>query len=163
ALLACGCVSTERAPKQVETTPDTPGCAAWEGTRTDPSPSMSASLNTTDLERVTFTDNGEDILNPEPGLHTDLDLTADGDLGAVRGQGFSLVRSYVRLDAYRESTIDSQFLDRLDQSFQRLRAAGLKVVLRFAYNFGIGEPDAAESRVLEHIGQLGPVLAKNAD
>jgi len=166
ALLGSACVSTERAPKPaVETTTDAPGCAAWDGTRAalGTPTGTSAPTGTADLERVAFTDGNQDILNPERGLHTDVDLMADGDLAGARGQGYSLVRSYVRLDAYRESAIDSQFLDRLDKSFDRLRVAGLKVVLRFAYNFGIGEPDASESRVLGHIGQLAPLLRKNAD
>ena len=166
ALLGSACVSTERAPKPVETaTDDAPGCAAWDGTRgrLETPAGASSTTDTANLERVAFTDGNQDILNPERGFHTDVDLMADGDLGGARGQGYSLVRSYIRLDAYRESAIDSPFLDRLDRSFERLRVAGLKVVLRFAYNFGIGEPDASESRVLGHIGQLAPLLRKNAD
>jgi hypothetical protein len=112
---------------------------------------------------VEFTDNGDEILNPERGFHTDVDLLTDTDLTYVRGKGRTLVRSYVRLDDYRDAPIDAAFLDRLDQSFSHLRQAGLKVVLRFAYNFGIGQPDAPESRVLSHIGQLAPLLQKNAD
>jgi len=164
ALLASGCVSTERAPKPAAVESEVSGCVAWEGGRADPEVTVDAAgAQGVSLEHVEFTDTGEDIVNPERGLHGDVDLMAGSDLASVRAQGYSLVRSYVRLDAYRDAAIDSEFLGRVDASFERLRQAGLKVVLRFAYNFGIGQPDAPESRVLQHIEQVRPLLQKNAD
>jgi hypothetical protein len=57
-------------------------------------------------------------------------------------------------------------LDQVSAGFARVRQAGLKVILRFAYNFGPypdSEPDAPKEWVLKHITQLAPLLADNAD
>lgn len=57
-------------------------------------------------------------------------------------------------------------LDQLDLSFVAIRQSGVKVILRFAYNFGPypdSEPDASKEQMLRHIEQLRPVLQKNAD
>jgi hypothetical protein len=56
--------------------------------------------------------------------------------------------------------------DALIQGFAVARDAGVKVVVRFAYNFGPypnSEPDAPLSVVLGHIQQLAPILAANED
>lgn len=100
--------------------------------------------------------------NPERGLHTEfnfLDGRAPGNSGR---DDISLVRSYVRLDDWRHTRLPSSLLDTLDRGFETLRRSGYKVVLRFSYNFG-AEPDAPLNRVLEHIDQLAPVLARNSD
>lgn len=94
------------------------------------------------LVEKSFTPSDEEILNPERGLHDEADLVA-GQVPGARTNGMTLVRAYVRLDAYRTSAIDSQLMIKLGAGFDKLRAAGLKVVLRFAYNFGIGEADAS--------------------
>jgi hypothetical protein len=161
-VILASCVSTERAPKPDDTAPDAAGCASWQG-GPPPGPTADAGAIAPEADHLTFDDGADDILNPERGLHGDVDLMAGSDLASVRGQGRTLVRSYVRLDDYRDAPIDAAFLDRLDEGFSSLRQAGLKVVLRFAYNFGIGQPDAPESRVLSHIAQLAPSLKNNAD
>jgi hypothetical protein len=71
--------------------------------------------------------------------------------------------SYVQLDEYRDKALDAPLLDALDQGFAQVRAAGVKVIPRFVYNFGLNEPDAPKHRILEHIGQLAPVLQSNVD
>jgi hypothetical protein len=161
-VILTSCVSTDRAPKPQDTAAEPMGCASWQSAP-PPAPAFDEAGLVPAADHVTFDDAADDILNPERGLHGDVDLMGDPDLAGVRGQGRTLVRSYVRLDAYRDAPIDPTFLDRLDHSFLPLRQAGLKVVLRFAYNFGIGQPDAPESRVLSHVDQLAPVLQRNAD
>ena len=107
-------------------------------------------------------DSSTNFLNPERGFHSEVDLIAGTGFDNVRGRGYTLVRSYVRLDDYRNSSIPSNFLDRLGNGLERARTAGIKVVLRFSYNFGNG-PDATLDRVLQHIDQLEPILHEYED
>jgi len=106
------------------------------------------------------------FLNPERGFYRTLSLVNDVDYQWVRDAGSTLAHSYVRLDDYRDIPLDDALLDAVAQGMAEARAAGIKIVLRFAYNFGPypnSEPDASKSRVLEHLGQLAPLLEDNAD
>src|SRR5690606_12264941 len=79
---------------------------------------------------------------------------------------YSLYFSYVRLDAYRDVEIPSDFLEEIEAGFAKVRAEGAKHVLRFAYNFGPypdSEPDASLEWVLAHIEQLTPLIQENVD
>lgn len=113
---------------------------------------------------LTYQEDTRAVLNPERGFYTPIDLLSEADLSWVRAQdGHTLAQTYVRLDAYRTSAIPQAFLEELDASFDVVRDAGLKVILRFAYNFGPPDPDAPLDRILQHIDQLAPVLRANAD
>lgn len=116
--------------------------------------------------RVTFTPTDEDVFNPERGFYRYTQLTTATDLDSIAAQGYSLVYSYVRLDEYREEPIAESLLDAMNTGFEAARAAGLKVIVRFAYNFGPypdSEPDASKPVILGHITQLQPHLAANED
>jgi hypothetical protein len=109
--------------------------------------------------------------NPERGFHgysDDLTTVSESLLAGQAAKGYSLVRSYVRLDNYRYSSLDSGWLSQLEQGFAKLRRTGLKTILRFSYNFPDGSnytytPDATLNVVLTHIQQIKPILARNAD
>lgn len=85
------------------------------------------------------------------------------DLLADRAEGRSLVYMRYHIAAFRNAPLSDAFLARVDQDFATARAAGFKIVPRFAYNYFTGGPDAPLDRVLEHLDQLGPVLQRNAD
>jgi hypothetical protein len=106
------------------------------------------------------------IENPERGFYRFVELTRETDLGWVRQGGDRIVFSYVRLDAFRASEISPAALAALERGLDTVRAAGLKVVLRFAYNDGPypdSEPDAPLDRILGHIRQVAPVLRAHTD
>ena len=115
-------------------------------------------------EMVTATyqvDESTDFLNPERGFHgEDIDLLDGSDYDWIRTiRGYALSRSYVRLDEYRETLLPADFLDELRSGLERVREAGIKIALRFSYNFGDGE-DAPLNWVLQHIEQLEPIVAE---
>jgi hypothetical protein len=113
-------------------------------------------------ETVTYTGTDELFPNPERGFHGGVNLVTQTDYGFIADDGLTLARSYVRLDDYRDAPIPDSLLADLGVGFEAARTAGIKIVPRFAYNFGM-DPDAPLARVLEHIGQLTPVLQANAD
>ncbi len=110
---------------------------------------------------LTFSASDEDFLNPERGFHDDEPLPVSA-LGDYRENGYGWVRSYVVLGDYRDTALPTDFLTQLDYSFELLRDAGVKVIVRFAYNMD-GTADAPLDRVLGHIAQLAPVIQENAD
>lgn len=123
-------------------------------------------------ERVTTTvryqGTNADFPNPERGFHTNVELVGAEDLSFVRDRGYTLARSYVRLDDYRERPLTSAFLGDFEKGLRAARSAGIKVIPRFSYNFpedvdGGDAPDASLPRVLEHIGQLRPLFREYKD
>jgi hypothetical protein len=85
------------------------------------------------------------------------------DLLADRAAGRSLVFMRYHIAEFRNAPLSDAFLARLDQDFATARAAGFKIVPRFAYNYFTGGPDAPLDRVLGHLDQLAPVFQRNVD
>ncbi len=114
---------------------------------------------------TTYTITNDIFPNPDRGYYSRYNVVVDRDFSRARTAG-NLVHSYVRLDAFRTSPISSVLLDQLEDGLSAVRSAGLKVILRFSYNFGPypnSEPDASEAQIRTHLQQLQPVLARHAD
>ncbi|AKF05377.1 DUF4832 domain-containing protein [Sandaracinus amylolyticus] len=115
---------------------------------------------------VSWTESDAPLLGPERGFYRYVDIASDRDFAFVREGGDTLVYSYVRLDAYRDGPIAERSLDDVQDGLDAARDAGIKVILRFAYNEGPypdSEPDAPLERVLAHITQVTPLLRANED
>lgn len=131
-----------------------------------------------DTQTITYAPDEADFPNPERGFyHQDTPLWLDDErspqtvdaLRAMRGQGISMVRWYFLLDEYREQDLDAEVLAYIEAQFDNARAAGLKVIPRFAYNFPSSgeypftEPDATLERTLAHLDQLAPIIERSSD
>ena len=106
------------------------------------------------------------VLNPERGFFTPYELPGSPEFSPVRATGNTLVHLNIHLDDWRETDIPQDVLDGLDTNFADIRDAGLKAIIRFAYNEGPypnSEPDASKVQILRHIEQFTPLLQKNAD
>lgn len=111
--------------------------------------------------------------NPERGFYHHQEVRgsaysplSQSQLASYRtSEAVSLILRLFYLDAFRSGSISASYLDGMRTDFSRLRAAGLKAVLRFAYTSEMTQPygDTSASRVFAHIAQLKPVLAANAD
>jgi Domain of unknown function (DUF4874)/Domain of unknown function (DUF4832) len=122
---------------------------------------------------VTFQAISGDVLNPERGFYrgytSSFATTVDDEIASFRSEGSTLVYAPVRLDAYRASDLPDAFLKQLDAKFSLVRKNGLKVALRFAYNYPDNEfdylnaKDASLAVVKRHIAQLAPTIARNRD
>lgn len=70
----------------------------------------------------------------------------------------------VYLNKYLTTSISTDTLTNLTQTFTNMRSSGTKAWLRFSYNqTGTDTLDAQLSQVLIHINQLKPILSANAD
>jgi hypothetical protein len=116
------------------------------------------------MTSIELSESNDELVNPERGYYVGFDPVNDDstDAARVRAKGSSLAIALVNLEAYRDSSIDSAFLAKLDAGFERARAAGFKIILRFVYNKGY-EADASRSRILGHLEQLAPIVHDNAD
>jgi hypothetical protein len=88
------------------------------------------------------------------------------DLGYVRADGKTLMHTYVRLDDWRTTDLPGSLLASIDSGLAATRSAGIKLILRFAYNFGPypdSDPDAPKDWILTHISQLTSTLQGGAD
>ena len=125
------------------------------------------------LSAATYPSSDEDFPNPERGFYVQMEYNPENGqsrpldpamLRRARENGMSLLRMYWILSEFRDRPLSPAMLDRVRADFAAARASGVKVIGRFAYNFGpIGAPDAPLDRVLAHLDQLRPVLRENAD
>ena len=114
----------------------------------------------------TYTATDAPLLNPERGFFTPYELPGSAGFSPVRATGNTLVHLNIRLDDWRATDIPQNVLDGLETNFADIRDAGLKAIIRFAYNEGPypdSEPDASKQQILRHIEQLTSLLQKNGD
>lgn len=125
--------------------------------------SLGADADDARAETVRYEGTAEAFPNPERGLFRQQE-NLPGSVETGRGGRLTVVRGVFRLDPYRGTdTLPRAYLDRVASTFADARAKGVKLAVRFAYNYSGSRADAPLSRVLRHIAQLGPVLRDNAD
>ncbi|MFN3414170.1 MAG: DUF4832 domain-containing protein [Thermoanaerobaculum sp.] len=116
--------------------------------------------------RVRYSPFQGELANPERGFFHELTFEGQPLELADAAIETRLVRLIARLDGFRSAELPASYLEALASTFDRARAAGVKVILRFAYNDGPypnPEADAPLPQVLRHIEQLGSFLADNRD
>jgi hypothetical protein len=84
-------------------------------------------------------------------------------LKEMRAKGMSMMRRYYLLKDFRNSPISQSFIDGLRNDLKAAREAGVKLIVRFSYNYVGGGPDTSRDRILGHLEQLRPVFAENYD
>jgi Domain of unknown function (DUF4832)/Domain of unknown function (DUF4874) len=126
-------------------------------------------------QSTSFTESTNDIANPERGfwlfLSNDFATVDQGTINFFQQTYPTATMGYalIRLDAYRDvDTLPNALFDAINAAFAKVRASGMKLILRFAYNSPAGEvppvtDDAPLTRVLGHIAQITPIVQTNAD
>ncbi len=115
------------------------------------------------------------IANPDRGLfhYTETHSRADGsgyvplDASAAANsrtrEGVTLVYRIFYLERFvATDQLDAAYLGQVSADLEAARAAGVKLIVRFAYSADTSG-DAAVTTVVSHIRQLAPVLNANAD
>ncbi|MBR8839663.1 MAG: DUF4832 domain-containing protein [Stigonema ocellatum SAG 48.90 = DSM 106950] len=116
----------------------------------------------------------ENFPNPERGFYFPFDpLGLDAkdfvyplsiaQLQEVRNQNLTLVRRIYLISEFRDQPISESFLNMISNDCESARKAGIKMIIRFSYNWLHGGPDASTDRILSHLDQLKPVLQTNHD
>ena len=122
---------------------------------------------------VTFTESSENFSNPERGFYrhretnsTSYSPLSQSSLVTLRNsENITLILRLFYIGDFLNSPISQSYLDNMTTDFTRIRNAGLKCVIRFAYSnqTTLGQRDATKARMLSHIQQLAPILQANAD
>jgi hypothetical protein len=122
---------------------------------------------------VSYTASTESIANPERGFyqHEGTEASDYDDLNQTSLTNYrvnnkqTLILRMFYLDTFKTSPISSTFLTAMQTDFTRMRAAGIKCIVRFAYSDDpdTGVQDASKTQVLAHIEQLKPILLANGD
>lgn len=125
---------------------------------------------------VSYTASNENFPNPERGFYKYSDTeSSSGSYNLLNqnsltnyrlNQNITLVFRYFYLNDFVSTTIPQSYLTNMQTDFDRIRNAGLKCVIRFAYSDDYGDDiiqDATKARMLEHINQIKPVLTANVD
>jgi hypothetical protein len=144
-------------------------CELWSSTTNpepEPEPNPSGSTVT-----VNYQGDSSNFANPERGFYFAHVMSASSpkvidstNIQRMKDEKISIFKRIYNLNTFKGSSISSSYLDWIQRDLDVVRSNGLKVAIRFAYNFNDGSTsDAPLSRVLGHIDQLGPVLRRNAD
>jgi hypothetical protein len=122
---------------------------------------------------VNYTSSTENFSNPERGFYhhketraSNYSLLTQSSITNYRtNEKISLVLRLYYLDQFLTAPITQTFLDNMATDFTRIRNAGIKCILRFAYSSSttLGQRDANKAQILAHIQQLTPVLSNNSD
>ena len=89
-----------------------------------------------------------------------------GALAELRAEpeAITLIRDNILIPrAFWGREISEDFLAELQRNFDSVREAGLKVIVRFHYDWGMTNRDPDEGTILTHLEQLEPLLHRNAD
>lgn len=120
---------------------------------------------------VRYQSSDEDFPNPERGFFVAVNPISKSpisplklsDLQSVRSQNMTLVRRIYLLSEFRDKPLSKSFLDLVSQDCESARKAGVKLIIRFSYNWLGGGADAPRDRILLHLDQLQAILATNYD
>ncbi len=122
---------------------------------------------------VNYTASTAVISNPERGFYKYSD-TNSGTYDPLnqttltnyrQNQNISILFRYYYLETFKTSPISPSYLANMQTDFDRLRNAGLKVIMRFAYGDDENDSprDASKAQILAHINQIKPLLIANSD
>jgi hypothetical protein len=122
---------------------------------------------------VNYTVSTENFPNPERGFYhhketraTNYSTLTQSSLANYRtNEKITLILRLYYLDQFLTSPISQSFLDNMATDFTRIRNAGIKCILRFAYSSSttLGQRDANKAQIFAHIQQLTPLLNSNSD
>lgn len=130
-------------------------------------------------QTVNYTASNDVIANPERGLQK-YSIT-DSNYTTIVGSNnlpintlndwknssdkVTVIYRYFLLDAFMDSDINDTYLNNIQTDFDNVRAAGVKIIVRFSYSNsqGTSAQQPIKSQILTHITQLSTILNTNKD
>jgi hypothetical protein len=92
----------------------------------------------------------------DEGLNTEM-------LSSLKNENVSMLLRLFYLENFKDKPISDAMLSLIQADMQKLRNAGVKCVLRFAYTDDMNESDAPFSIISQHLDQLKTVFEENKD
>jgi len=153
-------------PEQPQPTPEQPAPNPTPQPTPQPTPNPTPTPNNASMLSVQFTPSTLDFPNPERGFYKyaadPAKLDADY-LNSITQQGYRLIYTPADLSQWRNQDLPQSYLNALNDGFELMRQAGVKAVLRFAYDYEASGKDTNLAQVKRHIEQLKPIINRNAD
>lgn len=121
------------------------------------------------LTEITYNQTLEIFPNPERGFIHNMEVHSTGEglngiqLGKLRNDNVTMILRIYYLEDFKNSVLSEAELLLIRNDMQKLREAGLKCVLRFAYTDDMNGTDASFSIIEQHLDQLKPVFEGNKD
>lgn len=121
------------------------------------------------VSKITYTASSDVISNPERGFMHLWSVNSEGmplnlvTLQNLKNENVTIINRLYYLEAFKNSDLSLAQLNLIKTDFERLRSAGIKGILRFAYNANQNETDAPLNIIERHLDQLKPIFVNNAD
>lgn len=122
--------------------------------------------------QVTYTHSDSIITNPERGFYAHKEstnavtkLNKDNLVSLRQNENVSLILMIYYLKGFLETQLSTEALTNIETNFNTMRDAGVKCVLRFAYQSSQNNRpyDPTVEMVQTHISQLAPIIRRNSD
>jgi hypothetical protein len=168
-VVACYGPTSTPTPTPTETPTETPTNTPTNTPTQTPTPTMSS-------QTITYSASTSIIANPERGLQLySKNVSSNGSYDFVNQQSLiddrtgsdkvTVLYRYIILSGYNNTDIiDSTYLGNLQTDFNRIRNAGIKVILRIAYNIvTLVNTQPLKSRIIAHIEALASTINANKD
>ncbi len=122
-------------------------------------------LSAQNSTHVIYSEDASNFPNPGRGFYRPDNNLNSSVIANYRNDGISLVLVQYHLDDFIDTIIPVWYLRNIQEDFNKIRTAGLKVILRFSYTARTTSPyqDAPPDIVMTHINQLAPLLKNNSD
>ena len=128
---------------------------------------------------VNYTSSSDIFANPERGFHkysiTDANYTTTANYSNISTSELnswysgvdkvSVVFRYFLLEDFLNSNINATYLSNMQIDFNRIRAAGLKCIIRFSYSNQVtaAVQQASKTQIIVHLNQLASIINLNKD
>jgi len=118
---------------------------------------------------VNYTISNTIFPNPERGFIRTMIVYSEGaalnvaQLSILRSQNVSMVLRVFYLDAFKSQPLSAAELSLIQGDLDKIRNAGLKAIVRFAYTDNMTGTDAPYSIIVQHLDQLKTVFETNKD
>jgi hypothetical protein len=121
------------------------------------------------VSEITYDTSSEIISNPERGFMHTWSVDSEGNplnlltLQSLKNENVTIILRLYYLNSFKNSDLSTVQLDLIKTDFERLRVAGIKCILRFAYNSDLNDTDAPLNIIERHLDQLKPLFTDNSD
>lgn len=119
--------------------------------------------------RIQYKSSNDIFPNPERGFIKTMSVysagtgLSSGQLNVLRTQNVSMILRVIYLDGFKDKPISNSFLELLQGDMEKIKTAGLKVLLRFAYTDDMAGTDAPLNIIEQHLDQLKSFFETNKD
>ncbi|MGY5846142.1 DUF4832 domain-containing protein [Salegentibacter sp. HM20] len=121
------------------------------------------------IAEINYEVSTEVISNPDRGFMHTYSVMSEGEalsqnmLNSLKNEKVTLILRVYYFDKFKDSPLSQAELDLIAEDFNRIRKAGLKSILRFAYTNQMDGEDAPIEIVEQHLDQLKDVVISNSD